>query len=150
MNPIRIRLVHQYVRSGKLFVESEADRQVIALAIRLTSAAPKKKKSKGKYIGDIHAQAEAETKETKVVRSLKQLILDEIYAALCKKSQRYRRYVDQVKQNGHLLIGAIAVQVAGHLGMAVGVVAALVAALLRLAFSMGIEIFCKRYRSGNL
>ena len=75
------------------------------------------------------------------------VILQEIHLALCEHSKKYAKEVKALASNGRLLIGAIAGYVAAILGWSVAVIAALVAALLRLIFKMGVSVFCKMYRN---
>jgi hypothetical protein len=69
----------------------------------------------------------------------------EIHAAICGRDKKYKREVAAFKENGKLLIGAIAGYVAASLGAAAAVIAALVAALLRMVVTMGVTVFCKKF-----
>jgi hypothetical protein len=151
-------LVSRYIESGKIFAASETEKKMLRLASEL-NAPPRARhsmrkfrmaksggrfsaKKSRKFIGTILASAE---KEDKTARTWQELIRKEIHLALCTRSTRYRKCVQAINDNVHLLIGAIAVFVAGQLGLAVAVVAALVAALLKLSMSMGVAVFCKKY-----
>jgi hypothetical protein len=163
-------LVSRYIESGQVFATSEAEKKMLRLASELNSPTRRTRthtvstmhrvrfksaksssgysaKKSGKFIGTVFASAD---KEDKTARTWQQLIRKEIHLALCTQSTRYRKYVEAVNNNVHLLIGAIAVSVAGQLGLAVAVVAALVAALLRLSMSMGIAVFCKKFADNQL
>lgn len=107
-------------------------------------------KKTGIRIRALAASADEPVEADGTTRSWQRLIRKEIHLALCTRSARYRKYVDAINHNVHLLIGAIAVSVAGQLGLAVTVVAALVAALLRLTVSMGVAVFCKKFAEGQL
>jgi hypothetical protein len=102
-------------------------------------------KRSGKFIAQIHASAETPFKEDETTRTWRHLIEKEIHLALCTRSVRYRKYVDALDHNANLLIGTIAGFAATKLGMAVPVVAGLVAALLRMAVKLGVAVFCKKF-----
>lgn len=69
-------------------------------------------------------------------------IMDEIYSALCKKDKRYQKESQELASNVHLLIGAVGGYVAANVGVAVAVVSAFTAVVLRLALAMGLNAFC--------
>jgi hypothetical protein len=163
-------LVSRYIESGQVFAASETEKKMVRLALELNSprghrARPGRTmysrrkfksaksargysiKKSGKFIGEIFASAE---KADETSRNWQRLIRKEIHLALCTRSTRYRKYVENLSHNVHLLIGAIAVSVAGKLGLAVTVVAALVASLLRLSVSMGVAVFCKKFADNQL
>jgi uncharacterized membrane-anchored protein len=143
-------LVRRYIKSAQPFVESKTDRLVLQRAIRLNAPPTKHRRQKnprGKFIGTINAAAD---KDAVKVESLESAIWAEIHAALCKRTARYRKNVDVIRDNVHLLIGGIAVHVAEKFGLAVAIVAAVVAALLRIVLQMGVTVFCKRFKSGFL
>jgi hypothetical protein len=110
------------------------------------------KAGKGFYVGDIWASAERPPDGISLpdatTSSWLRLSRREIHIALCTRSARYRKYVDAIDQNFNLLIGVVAIAVAGKIGMAVTVVSSLVAALLRLIMKMGVAVFCKSYAAG--
>lgn len=135
-------LVSKYIESAQPFVESKTDRLILQLADDL-SAPPKYQRRRNP-----HVENPNQSKTERQVRSVEDLIWAEIHAALCKKAARYRKNVDAIKTNVHLLIGGIAGYVAGKLGLVVAIVAALVAALLRLVLQMGITVFCQKFESG--
>jgi hypothetical protein len=143
-------LVNKYIESAQPFVESKTDRLVLQQAVEL-NAPPKfrqyrrERNPRGKYIGDMYFAAD---KDAEKVESLQEAIWGEIHAAFCKKTARYRKNVEVIRDNVHLLIGGIAVYVAGKFGLAVAIVAAVVAAMLRLVLQMGVAVFCKRFKSG--
>lgn len=164
-------LVSRYIESGQVFAASETEKKMVRLALELNSpprghrAWPGRTmysrrkfksaksargysiKKSGKFIGEILASAE---KADETSSNWQRLIRKEIHLALCTRSTRYRKYVENLSHNVHLLIGAIAVSVAGKLGLAVTVVAALVASLLRLSVSMGVAVFCKKFADNQL
>ena len=148
MTTLTPELVNRYIASAQPFVESKTDRLALQRAIEL-NAPPKRRlrNPRGKYIGDMYFAAHVDKAAVKV-ESLQTAIWAEIHAALCKKTARYRKHVDVIRDNVHLLIGGIAVHVAGKLGLAVAIVAAVVAALLRIVLQMGVTVFCKRFKSG--
>jgi len=78
-----------------------------------------------------------------ILDKLGSAILDEIYAALCKKDKRYQKESKELASNVHLLIGAIGGYVAANVGIAVAVVSALTAVVLRLTLAMGVNAFCQ-------
>jgi hypothetical protein len=92
------------------------------------------------FVGEIAAGAP-------VSSSWRDAILQEIHLALCERSSKYAKEVKALGSNGRLLIGAIAGYVAAVIGWSVAVIAALVAALLRLFLIMGVSVFCKMYRT---
>jgi hypothetical protein len=105
----------------------------------------------------LEIQAETEPPEERISRkifrkspvdpevdSIRRLVLREPGKALCEKSPRYRKAIADLKRNGSLLIAGVAGYVASKFGLAVGVVTALVAALLRLILQMGVAAFCVR------
>lgn len=150
MTALTPELVRRYIESAEPFVESKTDRLVLQRAIRLNSPPTKHRRQKnprGKFIGKIYA---ATDKDALKVESLESAVWKEIHAALCKKTARYRKNVDVIRDNVHLLIGGIAVHVAGKFGLAVAIVSAVVAALLRIVLQMGVTIFCERFKSGFL
>lgn len=150
MPNISPELVNRYIEGAKPFAESEAELLAIELAAEWNSPAPKyrgERGSIGKYIPEMKFAADKAAEE---VLSWRNSILQEIHAALCKGSTRYKKYVGQVRDNANLLIGGIAVYIAGEIGVAVAVVAALVASLLRMVFLMGLSVFCKRFKAGLL
>jgi hypothetical protein len=136
------KLVSKYIESAQPFVESKTDQLIVELADKWNTP-PKFQRRRNPHI-----EEPAQSKAERQVRSLEESIWAEIHAALCKKTVRYRKHVDVIRDNVHLLIGGIAVQVAGRLGFAVAIVAALVAALLRIVLQMGITVFCQRFESG--
>ena len=71
------------------------------------------------------------------------LVVNEIHAALCTR-KNYRKQVADLKRNANVLIIAIAGFIAAKLAIAVGVISALVASVLRFVLSMGVSVFCKR------
>jgi hypothetical protein len=142
MTTLTPELVNRYIESAQPFVESKTDRLVLQRAEDLNTP-PKYRRRRNP-----HVEKPIKSKAEKTVRSLEDSILEEIHAALCKRTTRYRKYVDAVRDNIHLLIGGISVYVAGVFGFAVAVVAPLVAALLRIVLAMGVAIFCKRFKPG--
>jgi hypothetical protein len=96
---------------------------------------------------EIFAAATSEPKEPEMLEVLawQTLILREIHAAICGRDRKYKREVAALKENGGLLIGAIAGYVAASLGVVTAVIAALVAAVLRMVVVMGITVFCKKF-----
>ena len=75
--------------------------------------------------------------------ALASLILKEIREALCKNGARYRTERKELRDNANMLIGALAMYIAGLLGLQVVVVAALVATILRIVLKIGVSAFCK-------
>jgi hypothetical protein len=142
MTTLTPELVNRYIESARPFVESKADRLALQLADDW-NAPPKYQRRRNP-----HVEKPEQSKAERQVHSLEESIWMEIHAALCKRTARYRKHVDVIRDNVHLLIGGIAVQIAGKLGFAVAIVAALVAALLRIVLQMGVTIFCKKFESG--
>jgi hypothetical protein len=167
------KVVGLYIDSAEVFATTQSERKLIRLATGLNSVPqgwklpgskpPKrryrgtvdhvrKKGKKGLYVGDIRASAERPSDGINLsdatTSSWLNLARKEIHIALCTKSTRYRKYVDAIDQNFNLLIGVIAIAIAGRIGMAVTVVSSLVAALLRLILKMGVAVFCKSYADG--
>ena len=142
MTQLTAELVSRYIESAQPFVESKADRLVLQRADDWNTPFEHQRRR------NPHVERPAQSKADKTVRSLEELIWDEIHTALCKRTARYRKHIDSLKNNVHLLIGGIAVHVAEKIGLAVAIVAALVAALLRIVLGMGISVFCKKFQSG--
>jgi hypothetical protein len=142
-------LVNRYIESAQPFVESKAEQLAIELASRLNSPAKhrRERNPKRKFVAEMHCATDKPAAE---VLAWQDLALKELHIALCTRSSRYRKQVDALKHNSNLLIASIAGYLAGSIGVAVAIVAALVAALLRLVCSMGISIFCKKFKAGML
>lgn len=145
MTPLTAELVNRYIESAQPFAESKVDRLVLQRADDWNNPVWHYHRRRNP-----HVEKPEQTKAERQVRSLEDLVWDEIHAALCKRTARYRKHVEAVRDNVHLLIGGIAVYVAGELGFAVAIVAALVAALLRIVLQMGVAVFCKKFESGFL
>jgi hypothetical protein len=137
-------LVNRYIEKAQAVAGSRTDRLAVELAESINSP-PQDIRRRNPY-----KETKEESKAEEEVRSWQGLILNEIHAALCGRSKKYRKHVEALRDNANLLIGGIAVHIAGQLGVAVAVVAALVAALLRLVFSMGLSVFCRRFEAGLL
>jgi hypothetical protein len=135
-------LVSRYIESARPFVESKTDRLILQLAEDWNTP------RKYRRTRNPHIEKREQSKADRQVRSLEESIWIEIHEALCKRTSRYRKNVEVIRDNVHLLIGGIAVHVAGKFGFAVAIVAAVVAALLRIVLQMGVTIFCKKFESG--
>ena len=162
------RDVKNYIQEGDAVAASEAELLCIRLAERINSThvivAAKRKARGGESdstsgVGIPEIMAEADEGEGLVwgwvhrnpdsaaqrqVNTWRTLILEEIHAALCTR-KKYKKQVADLKKNADLLIVAISGYLACVLGVAVGVIAALVAALLRIACAMGITVFCRKF-----
>ena len=149
-------LVNRYIESAQPFAQSKEERLAIEAAELLNS--PPRRYSGGAGGGSSGVPPlplprrrrrnpfdESDYVAEREVTRWQTLALREIHIALCSRSTRYRKYVEIVRDNANMLIGGIAFRVAQTLGVAVAVVAALVAALLRWAFAMGVSVFCKRF-----
>jgi hypothetical protein len=151
MEPISQELVNRYIKSAKPFAKSKTELLAIQLAVKLNSPPPhyrrKYKKSGGKFIGTIHAAAEKQSKPEKTVRTWREFIVKEIHATLCKKSSRFKKEFAVLKHSGEVLVLYISSTVANKLQVNVVIVAAPVAALLRVIFKMGISVFCKKVQA---
>jgi hypothetical protein len=103
MTTLTPELVNRYIASAQPFVESKTDRLALQRAIEL-NAPPKlrQRNPRGKYIGDMYFAAYVDKAAVKV-ESLQTAIWAEIHAALCKKTARYRKHADVIRDNVHLL-----------------------------------------------
>lgn len=141
-------LVDEYIKAAKPLAESAVDRIAIRMAIKLNEPSKHRERRRNPIrIPEIHAAADKSEVEAQRWRDL---ILAEIHNALCTRSTKYKQYTGAIRDSGSVLIGMIASKIAGEVGAAFAVVGALVAALLRMVFSMGISVFCKRFESGLL
>jgi hypothetical protein len=72
----------------------------------------------------------------------------EIYLAVCKGDKRYEKEMKQIGKSGTLLIGTIAGNLAPVLNAEMVILAATVAAILRLVIKTGIQALCEfgKYR----
>ena len=159
--------VNYYIRAARAVAVSDADLLCIRTATELNSAgvvvAAKRKggaakgAKSGVWIGEIHASADdgyerllkprrrnPESKEQTQALLWKNLILEEINSALCTH-KKYKKQVADLKKSADFLIIAISAYIAGAIGVGVGVVSALVAAILRVICSMGVGVFCRRF-----
>lgn len=144
---ITSELVSRYVKGARPFAESATEQLAIKLAARINSP-PKRVRMMRR--NPYRPSAKKLSKPEAQVRSWQDLIMKELHTAFCTRSRRYQKYVAAFSDNVHLLIGGIAVYVAGQIGVAVAIVAALVAALLRVVCTMGVSVFCRRFEAGWL
>ncbi len=145
-------LVNRYIEGAQLVARSKTERLTVDMALRLNALTPTfraERKAKGKFIAEMHFAAK-ESQAEKEVRSLRNLVLDEIHAALCTRRSRYQKEVAAMKHNADVIVIAIAAAVSKGIGANIVVVASLVAALLRLAMKMGVAVFCKKFKTGLL
>lgn len=152
MEPISEELVNRYIKSAKPFAKSKTELLAIQLAVKLNSPPRRhrrKYKSGGTFVGTIHAAAEKESKQEREVRSWRELIVKEIHATLCTRSTRFKKEFAVLKHSGEVLVLYLSSAVANKLQVNVVIVAAPVAALLRITFKMGIAVFCKRFEAGT-
>jgi hypothetical protein len=132
-------LVNRYIKNAELVAESSAEHLAIQKALEDNAPSPLRRR-RNPY----------DEKAERKVRSWRKLVLKEIRAALCTQNSRYKKHVSAVRQSGDVLILAIAAEVARKLGINIVVIAAMVAALLRMMFAMGISVFCKGIDAGLL
>jgi hypothetical protein len=164
------QLVDQYIQRALPSAESSADRLAIKLAFAINVRVTKNRASlqKGAFVdhiwasgANVHAsRVVSDNKETKeaanitnsvsMVHSLRTSALQEIHETLCTKKNRAKKLTGANKQSVDQLVNLIAVAVATHTGFAVGIATALVVALLRFVYSIGVSTFCKRYKAGLL
>jgi hypothetical protein len=153
MAPLTPELVNLYIKSAQPFANSKAELRAIRLAQRLNSPSGDKVKIRykknGKFIRRLYAYAEEPPPDKLLVDSWKTLILKEMHAAFCLRIARYRKAVNVLTENANTLIALIAGYVAAKLGIAIAVIAALVASLLRIVATMGVSVFCKRFAQGQ-
>jgi hypothetical protein len=153
------KLVDQYIQRALLLAESSADRLAIRLAftinVQVTNGTTHLQR--GVYVGEIYASShkiEPAHREiesaARTVHSWRDAVLQEIHETLCTKKKRPKKLTGANKQSVDGLVTMIAVAVATHVGVAVPIIATLVAALLRFVLSIGISAFCKRFRAGLL
>src|SRR5258708_7432753 len=131
-------LVSEYISQAAIVASSENERQAVQAARELNNW-----KASFRREGSLSKSVPEGTGE---VRIWTRLILKELQKALCARTVRYKKQVAALKENGRLLIGAIAGYVAATVGVSVAVIAALVAALLQLALIMGIAAFCEQMK----
>lgn len=138
-------LVNRYIGNAKLVAASQTERWAVRLAMKMNAPPPR-------VLKVVRNPIEPRKKSTieKRVDYWQDLILKEIHTALCKKSKRYSKEVAALKHSGEVLILAISAGVAKAIGVNIVVIAALVAALLRIMVLMGISVFCKNYEIGFL
>jgi hypothetical protein len=170
MHNISTEVIDRYIHNGRLVATSKSEKLAIKLAGELTEEHSKsttqienkivchlriEDASDPEFIRDpslpprpkrrrnLELEAENRRKAEEEVWSWRNIILKEINSALCTRSPRYKKEVSAIKHSADVLILAIAASVAKALEVNIVVVAALVAALLRMALSMGVSVFCK-------
>jgi hypothetical protein len=146
MPTITRELVSRYIEGAQPFAESKTERLAIQLAAELNTPSPKRRSARNPR----KEKPKKKSKTDKKIRSWQELIWQEIHAVLCTSTSRCRKQVATLKNNTDLMIWTIAAYIAGKIGIAVAVVAALVASLLRLVSSMGVSVFCKRFAAEML
>lgn len=141
LESINRSLVNEYIRSAHGH-KARGNRELLALEY----AAELNRIGMHRPTYEIYAAAAPAPKESETLEVLAwhALILREIHAAICLRDKKYRREVSALRDNGRLLIAAVAGYVAASLGVVTAVIAALVAAILRLVVAMGTTVFCKK------
>jgi hypothetical protein len=158
-------LVAEYIRRAKPFVETDADRAALRMAVELNAPQtfhlyrknPRHKlgRESGRggarrsqiKIPEIHFIADKGAMEA---QDWQKQILAEIHKAFCTQSTKYNKYIAEMKNQARVLIGMIAGAVAAKVGAVVAVVGALAASLLAMVCRMGISVFCERFRTKTL
>jgi hypothetical protein len=143
-------LVDEYIKAAEPLAESDVERAAIQMAIKLNSPSKHRDRARNpRKFAEWHWHSAVDKSEVEV-QKWRELILAEIHAALCAQSKKYKKYTGAIGDSVSVLIGMIASKIAGEVGAAVAVVGTLVAALLRIVCSMGISVFCQRFKSGFL
>ena len=140
-SPITDAVIAEYIKKAKRSANSALEQQIIDAAILLSDQGPLEitaaaEDPSKKLFGKIKELPEAE--------SWRNLVLRELYRALCEKANTYRKTVAELKKTAGPLIGAVAGYLAAKLGVGTAVIAALVAALLRFVLQIGLGAFCGR------
>lgn len=145
MESITRDLANEYIRAPRFVVGTLRRTEQLALE----HAAELNRIGMSEPTFEIFAAAASKPKEPEMLEVLawQALILKEIHVAICGRDKKYRREVTALKENGRLLIGAIAGYVAASFGVVTAVIAALVAAILRMVVVMGITVFCKKFKA---
>jgi hypothetical protein len=138
--PITDAVIAEYIKKAKRSANSALEQRIIEAAILISDQGP------------IEITAAAEDPSEKLfgkfqlpeAESWRNLILREVYRALCEKASTYRKAVAELKKTAVPLIGAVAGYLAAKLGVGTAVLAALVAALLKFVLQIGPGAFCGR------
>ena len=156
-----ISLVREYIEAAAKTASSASEKEAVAQACLLadddgTLMEPRafslfyKAGASGlaKSLGDESLEVNSENirEESLEVDSWRNAIFREVHIALCRRSRKYAKEVATLRQNGKLLIGAVAGYVAASVGVSVAVIAALVAAVLHLVLKIGTSAFCRKFR----
>jgi hypothetical protein len=169
MTPITNELLDRYIHNAQLVARSKSERLAVTFAADTTKdstgativhrvVAHCKDSRETDFVRDPSlrqykkrnrdVEAANRAKAVEEVLSWRGLILREINAALCTRSRRYKKEVSAIRHSADVLILAIAAAVAKALEVNIVVIAAMVAALLRMVLSMGVSVFCKRSEAG--
>jgi hypothetical protein len=158
-------LVAEYIRKAKPFVETDADRAALRMAIELNAPQrfnlyrknPRHKLARESGRGgarrspiripEMHFLADKGAMEA---QDWQKQILAEIHKVFCTQSTKYKKYVAAIKSKSDALILVITTSIAARVGGTAGVVSALVAALLAMVCRMGISVFCERFKTKTL
>ena len=146
MPEISSELVNRYIDGARVFAKSKTEKLAVQMAAELNS--PRSRKYR--RVRNPHQEPKKQSKEQKEVRAWYDLIFEEIHSALCTRSTRYKKQMAVLRHSGEVLILYIASTVAKKLQVNVVVVAAPVAALLRMISAMSVSVFCKRFDAGML
>lgn len=112
--------VDRYIESGRPFAESKIERLILQRAEEMNTPQ--------RYRRRRNPHEPATSKEGIAVEPLEESIWNEIHEALCKKTGRYRKNVETAGTMSTFSSGMISLYLAGKLGIAVAVIAGLVAA----------------------
>jgi hypothetical protein len=159
MPEISSELVNRYIEGARVFAESKTERLAIQMAANLSGSrkrrldftAEERRSKQPDYKTEVRSprRTRADVKAEQELDSWEILIFEEIHAALCSRNSRHKKQLSVLKDSGEVFILYIASAVATKLRVKVVIVAAPVAALLRIVFGIGISIFCKTYKPGS-
>jgi hypothetical protein len=136
--------VYEYIRQARPFARSAASRMALDYSSQIIE--PKPTAVILPLRRGVRSDNKSGIRVLNKVLTWRHVIYSQIHLALCKPRSRYRKYVDQLKHNIDLLIAAIAAFVGARLKVEAAVIAAMVAASLKLICEMGIEVFCKEFK----
>ncbi len=100
-------------------------------------------------LDNLHPLGHLRDKKYKNKVTLLDCFYQEMYKALCQEDQRYKPYKKYARNGGKLLAATIGGYVAGDAGIEKGVASAIVASLLLLVATIGINGFCNYVTSKN-
>jgi len=160
MPEISGELVNRYIEGARVFAESKTERLAVQMAANLSGSRKRRlidftveerRSKKPDYKAEVRSprRTKADVKAEQELDSWEILIFEEIHAALCSQNGRHKKQLSVLKHSGEVFILHIASAVATKLRVNVVIVAAPVAALLRIVFGIGISIFCKTYKPGS-